>query len=39
MEGNPIKYSELVQPDSSITDLIAQLKELISVYRYTYSVI
>lgn len=29
---NPIKYSDLVRPDSSITDLIEQLKELGRVY-------
>lgn len=29
---NVIKYSDLIQPDSSITDLIAQLKELIGEY-------
>lgn len=29
---NPILYSDLVRPDSSITDLIAQLEELIKTY-------
>lgn len=30
---NPIKYSDLVAPDSSIQDLIAQLNELIAAYE------
>lgn len=29
---NPIRYSDLIQPDSSITDLIAQLTALIAKY-------
>ncbi len=29
---NPIRYSDLITPDSSITDLIAQLNELIKTY-------
>lgn len=33
MEGNnPIKYSDLIKPDSSVSDLIAQLKELQRTY-------
>ena len=32
---NPIKYSDLVAPDSSITDLIRQLQELASSYAQT----
>lgn len=32
MNSNPIKYSELIQPDSSITDLIKQLQDLIAEY-------
>lgn len=31
-DNNPIHYSDLVAPDSSITDLIKQLEQLISVY-------
>ena len=31
--GNPIKYSDLISPDNSITDLIAQLTALISKYE------
>ena len=31
-ERNPIKYSDLVSPDSSITDLIKQLDELSDAY-------
>lgn len=30
--NNPIAYADLVKPDSSITDLIKQLEELIRVY-------
>ena len=30
---NPIKYSDLISPDNSITDLIAQLTALISKYE------
>lgn len=30
---NPIKYSDLVAPDSSIQDLIAQLNQLIAAYE------
>lgn len=30
---NPILYSDLIKPDNSITDLIAQLKELIAEYE------
>lgn len=30
---NPIKYSDLIQPDNSITQLIAQLDELIAKYE------
>lgn len=30
---NPIRYSDLITPDSSITDLIAQLNELIKTYE------
>lgn len=29
---NPLHYSDLIKPDNSITDLIAQLKELITQY-------
>lgn len=29
---NPIKYSDLIQPDNSIQDLISQLEEAIKVY-------
>lgn len=32
MDNNPIKYSDLIQPDSSINDLIRQLEALIRVY-------
>lgn len=35
MAENPIKYSDLVQPDSSISDLIAQLEQLNSTYSET----
>ena len=31
-ERNPIKYSDLVSPDNSITDLIKQLDELSDAY-------
>ena len=34
---NPIRYSDLVQPDSAITDLIAQLDSLISTYEAAQS--
>ena len=30
--NNPIKYSDLVSPDNSITDLIKQLDELSDAY-------
>lgn len=30
---NPIRYSDLIAPDNSITDLIAQLEELIAKYE------
>lgn len=33
--NNPIKYSDLVQPDNSISDLIKQLDELGDVYMNT----
>lgn len=33
--SNPIKYSELIAPDSSINDLIKQLEQLLSVYSDT----
>ena len=33
--NNPIKYSDLVSPDNSITDLIKQLVELSGVSRQT----
>lgn len=33
--NNPIKYSDLVQPDNSITELIKQLDELGDAYRNT----
>ena len=32
MENNPIKYSDLIQPDDSIKQLISQLEELGKVY-------
>ena len=35
MAENPIKYSDLVQPDTSISDLIAQLEQLNSTYSET----
>ena len=31
-ENNPIKYSDLISPDSSITDLIKQLDSLSDAY-------
>lgn len=31
--NNPIKYSDLIKPDSSITDLIKQLEELKGIYE------
>lgn len=31
--NNPIRYSDLVAPDSAITDLIAQLNDLIATYE------
>lgn len=34
-DNNPIKYSDLVQPDDSITKLIAQLDELSDAYKNT----
>lgn len=33
--GNPIKYSDLISPDNSITDLIKQLDELSDAYMNT----
>ena len=33
--NNPIKYSDLVKPDSAITDLIAQLDQLSDAYMNT----
>ena len=30
---NPIRYSDLIAPDNSITNLIAQLDELIAKYE------
>ena len=30
---NPIKYSDLIQPDNSITDLISQLNSLVGAYE------
>ena len=33
--NNPIKYSDLVAPDNSITDLITQLQELTKQYKET----
>lgn len=33
--NNPIKYSDLVKPDNSITDLIRQLDELSDAYQNT----
>lgn len=35
MENNPIKYSDLVKPDSAITDLIKQLEDLAAQYSKT----
>lgn len=35
--NNPIKYSDLVSPDNSITDLIKQLQELLDTYGKTSS--
>ena len=34
-QPNPIKYSDLVKPDTSISDLIKQLEELQKVYADT----
>lgn len=34
---NPIKYSDLIAPDNSIKDLIAQLEELIEAYEQAKS--
>ena len=39
MAENPIKYSEFIQPDSSITDLIAQLEQLNATYTETLKAI
>lgn len=33
--NNPIKYSDLVAPDSAITDLITQLQDLMKQYKET----
>ena len=33
--NNPIKYSDLVKPDNSITDLINQLDQLSDAYMNT----
>ena len=33
--NNPIKYSDLVAPDNSITDLITQLQDLMKQYKET----
>ena len=35
--NNPIKYSDLVKPDDSITKLIAQLDQLSDAYMNTLS--
>lgn len=35
MDSNPIKYSDLILPDSSITDLIDQLEKLQKTYAST----
>lgn len=35
MNDNPIKYSDLISPDNSITDLISQLDELSKTYADT----
>lgn len=35
MPNNPIKYSDLVSPDNSITDLIKQLQDLLKTYNDT----
>lgn len=33
MANNPINYSDFIKPDGSVSDLIAQLKELLSTYE------
>lgn len=35
MPNNPIKYSDLISPDNSITDLIKQLQDLLKTYGET----
>lgn len=35
MPNNPIKYSDLISPDNSITDLIKQLQDLLKTYNET----
>lgn len=35
MPNNPIKYSDLVSPDNSITELIKQLQDLLKTYNET----
>lgn len=35
MPNNPIKYSDLISPDNSITDLIKQLQDLLKTYNDT----
>lgn len=35
MPNNPIKYSDLVSPDNSITELIKQLQDLLKTYNDT----
>lgn len=35
MPNNPIKYSDLISPDNSITDLIKQLQDLLRTYGET----
>ena len=35
MPNNPIKYSDLISPDNSITDLINQLQDLSATYSET----
>jgi hypothetical protein len=34
-QPNPIKYSDLIKPDNSISDLIKQLEDLQKVYSDT----
>ena len=39
MEGNPIKYSDLIQPDDSIEKAIRQLNELSDAFTFLFNIV